>query len=416
KAMEERLVIKAESIADVIKGLQNYINKKYDTENLFVGNAKQGKVSDFLLGGEEGNAFLNVLIQKKNLSKIATLWIHGIALNWKLLYNTIPSKISIPTYPFAKESYWMLPSNNEEKTTARLHPLVHTNDSDFNRQLYKSTFTTEDGFTCTFHWNSIDLLSTSLCIELIRTSGALALREDVIVINNIVWTKPITVGTLPIIVETELFLTDANTVDFEIQIGNENSEIAPCIEGTIQKESVSNSATIDLDAIHTECYTKSNAEDYYKALNALGIQITNNKDYLTYCHYNDDTTIIKLHLEQEEIDDQFQLEVLEITFLSLLFSALKTIEKALFIKSISRFVQYKSLEEKELYAISKRIDENALIYDVDITDAQGEILVHIEGVVLEHIDTDVIEPKEHSLATLVPNWVNESLDTTQEVS
>jgi acyl transferase domain-containing protein len=51
---------------------------------------------------------------KKNLRALANLYVKGYSIDWGLLYQKEPKqRISLPTYPFAKERYWF-PENREK--------------------------------------------------------------------------------------------------------------------------------------------------------------------------------------------------------------------------------------------------------------------------------------------------------------
>src|SRR5260370_42192198 len=69
-------------------------------------------------------------------------------LDWERLYGEAkPRRISLPTYPFARERYWVaeksLPS---EIAGARLHPLAYQNTSNLSEQRFSSMFTGEEFF------------------------------------------------------------------------------------------------------------------------------------------------------------------------------------------------------------------------------------------------------------------------------
>jgi hypothetical protein len=73
---------------------------------IYTGNPKQkDDQRDLLVSGKEGKIFINAILQEKNVSKIAQLWISGIKIDWQLLYDTPPKRISLPTYPFDKKRY-----------------------------------------------------------------------------------------------------------------------------------------------------------------------------------------------------------------------------------------------------------------------------------------------------------------------
>ena len=47
-------------------------------------------------------------IARKKFTKLLDLWIRGLNIDWNKLYGDMrPRRISLPTYPFAKERYWI---------------------------------------------------------------------------------------------------------------------------------------------------------------------------------------------------------------------------------------------------------------------------------------------------------------------
>jgi len=103
--MEERLAFKAETIEQVVESLTSY-----ETGNMLglaIGNSRKDNC-EFLLAGEAGQAYMDIVISKKEFSLLAELWVKGTELNWEFLYGArTPNKIALPTYPFAKQYYWV---------------------------------------------------------------------------------------------------------------------------------------------------------------------------------------------------------------------------------------------------------------------------------------------------------------------
>ncbi|MGY0408613.1 MAG: beta-ketoacyl synthase N-terminal-like domain-containing protein, partial [Polaribacter sp.] len=136
EAMEVRLVSVANNLEELKKQLENY--QKGNAKNIFVGNVKKEK-NDFLLEGEAGEAYIKTAILKKQVKALAQLWVKGVEMDWNLLYeqNNHPNKISLPTYPFAKERYWVPELKyTQNVVTNKLHPLLHSNESDLSEQKY----------------------------------------------------------------------------------------------------------------------------------------------------------------------------------------------------------------------------------------------------------------------------------------
>jgi len=47
-------------------------------------------------------------IVRKKLSNLLDLWTRGLSFEWNKFYGDVkPQRISLPTYPFAKEHYWI---------------------------------------------------------------------------------------------------------------------------------------------------------------------------------------------------------------------------------------------------------------------------------------------------------------------
>ncbi|HEY1109321.1 MAG TPA: amino acid adenylation domain-containing protein, partial [Opitutaceae bacterium] len=61
-----------------------------------------------LVDGPEGAQFVAAAIASGAMEKLAKLWVHGVAIDWALLYGgRAPRRIALPTYPFARERHWL---------------------------------------------------------------------------------------------------------------------------------------------------------------------------------------------------------------------------------------------------------------------------------------------------------------------
>ena len=47
-------------------------------------------------------------VAKGKYGKLLELWVKGLSVDWRRLYGEAkPRRISLPTYPFARERYWV---------------------------------------------------------------------------------------------------------------------------------------------------------------------------------------------------------------------------------------------------------------------------------------------------------------------
>jgi acyl transferase domain-containing protein/NADP-dependent 3-hydroxy acid dehydrogenase YdfG/aryl carrier-like protein len=111
KAMNERLALIASTISEAAEKLTQYANTESDIPGLYTSQVKNGN-TDFglLLQGRAGAEYKRIIIEDRNLDRLAQLWVSGAEIEWHLLYpETTPPKIPLPTYPFAKQRYSIEP-------------------------------------------------------------------------------------------------------------------------------------------------------------------------------------------------------------------------------------------------------------------------------------------------------------------
>ena len=113
--MNERLAIVATNLEHLKQKLIQWLashngnGSELTPADIFYGSLKSSRsTATDILEGEAGMAFFHVVLENRDLVKLAKLWIRGIEVDWSLLYkHSNPKRISLPTYPFRKERYWI---------------------------------------------------------------------------------------------------------------------------------------------------------------------------------------------------------------------------------------------------------------------------------------------------------------------
>lgn len=116
EAMEERMAIVCTSLDDLLEKLKKAKNNadrknaSFEKDGIFTGSSQ--KADENPLNGIFTDDMAKMLIyqtaQKERWYKLAKLWITGLEVPWKLLweeYNVRP--VSLPSYPFYKTRYWV---------------------------------------------------------------------------------------------------------------------------------------------------------------------------------------------------------------------------------------------------------------------------------------------------------------------
>ncbi|WP_051313370.1 SDR family NAD(P)-dependent oxidoreductase [Sporocytophaga myxococcoides] len=229
EAMEERLGFLVSSVDQLIDKLKSYINGVQNIEDTYQGQVKRNKEALSLFSTDTDlQQTVGKWISEKKLSKLLDLWVKGLELDWNKLYDgNKPNRISLPTYPFAKEKYWVDAKVDSQSVSyiskaAVLHPLLHINTSNLIEQSYSTTFNGKEFFLTENELNDGTLqkvLSPAAYFEMARVAvekSIPALQEsNVLEMKNVVWGESFVYEEYKQI-SIALFAKENNRVDFEI--------------------------------------------------------------------------------------------------------------------------------------------------------------------------------------------------------
>ena len=116
--MECRLALVVRNLDELTRGLTQYlagggkpmaVTERGRPIPIFTGNLDE-KHSDveILLTGSSGEGLLRGLLAENDLEKFALYWAKGGEIPWAALHRDGPSRlIALPTYPFARQRYWV---------------------------------------------------------------------------------------------------------------------------------------------------------------------------------------------------------------------------------------------------------------------------------------------------------------------
>ena len=75
--------------------------------NIYIsGNDGAQHTASMLLDGEEGEAYLRTLCDRRALAKIATLWVNGADVEWTRLHDQRPARIALPLRQLLRRRCW----------------------------------------------------------------------------------------------------------------------------------------------------------------------------------------------------------------------------------------------------------------------------------------------------------------------
>jgi|GEM_PF-1353800 len=269
EAMEERVVFLVKDIGELQEKLAAFVGDQKLIKNCWRGKVKQGKeLVDFFEQDQDSLDLIYKWIEKSNFKKIAELWVKGYEMDWEMLYGIAkPGRISMPTYPFAMERYWVpesiasAHSNMAQPSSAvQIHPLLQHNTSDFAAQRFSSTFSGQEFFLADHIVNGLRVLPGVVYLEMARAaaqlaSGLSADNNTRIGLRNVVWAQPVIVEDQPVDVHIGLLLEGKGEITYEIYSQGKSGDQEPIMHSQGSAVILDNivAPILDIKALQAQC-------------------------------------------------------------------------------------------------------------------------------------------------------------------
>ncbi len=298
EAMEARLALTVTSMADLDAKLRRCLAAEDAVPGVHRGDAGRRKDALSLWASDEDlqNA-VGAWIEKGKFTPLLDLWAQGLAVDWSRLYTgATPWRISLPTYPFARERYWIPEARAASVAgdadrgqaqaasgaTERLHPLLHANTSDLSGQRFSSRFTGDEWWLRDHVVRGWRTLPGVAYLELARAAveaswdGASA--PGGIELQDVVWSHPARVGAEGLRLHVGLDAEDGGEIGFEIYgdaAGEDGlrEDVQVVVHGRGRARVVGTVAVeaIDVAALRRSCERSFGAEQCYATLERMGL-------------------------------------------------------------------------------------------------------------------------------------------------
>ncbi|MFD2168921.1 SDR family NAD(P)-dependent oxidoreductase [Tumebacillus lipolyticus] len=237
--MSERVAFVVSEIPELIDLMGRFLQGERELERVYQGNVRSNKEKfERMIEGRAGREFLRMIMQDRQMGKIAQFWVSGISIDWELLHEGAKApRMTLPTYPFAKERYWAVQSAASGDLTLRggavqrLHPLIERNTSTV-RALKYSTRLVGDEYYLAKHLLFAPMLPGAMFLEVARAAGELAGERAVHRLEQVVWSRPMSPLKLPCELQIQLYPADT-MMRFEVSTESEGEPRTIHCQGTI---------------------------------------------------------------------------------------------------------------------------------------------------------------------------------------
>jgi len=311
--MPARLALVVSSTEDLKQKLGEILEGGERPEGIYRNHIGKTDAKSQTAAGAEGEGFIQALIERKELSRLAELWVSGAKIDWRLLYKSgVPRRISAPTYPFARERHWVQGTevNGARQTqqpgataAVRLHPLVHSNVSTFAEQKFSSRFSGDEFYFADHVVETQKILPGVAYLEMARAAGELSGNASVRVIRNLIWERPLVIESEA--KEVEVALTPVkNEVKFVIRTVAGERAVTHCTGRLGYEVDSPAPESLDIARIRERCSAQvMSRKDLYPFLRNVGLNLGRSFQIVQsiYANESESLAILELpeHLENE---------------------------------------------------------------------------------------------------------------------
>lgn len=453
EAMEERLAIIVRSVKELNAKLNGFLEGDYATEDIYQGRAKGNKEMSVFTADEDMELTIDAWIAKRKFAKLADLWVKGLYIDWKKLYReSKPHKMSLPTYPFAKETCWISNTDSGLRSGQKqfLHPLLHENISNLSEQRFSSTFTGREFFLANRMVLGKRLLPEVAYLEMAReaierATSSLLKDQMGIRLKNVVWNSPYIIGENPPTINIGIFPKDTGELFFESYSKLEDGDQETIIysQGYAVLDLVTEAFSLDIASLLEQCNRSAlSPDECYQTFREMGFEYDSEQWGIEKVYVGNDQVLAKLSTSPSVSGtlDQFVLHP------TLLDSAIQVAMGILESSNIqqpggepSKPVLLLSLEECEIIGHCTptmwaliRYSDNGLKeakvnkIDLDLCDETGTVRFRAKGICSKIMDAEILNtPVVNSVTSnttkdlpmittlLTPIWDSIQVETDQ---
>jgi acyl transferase domain-containing protein/NAD(P)-dependent dehydrogenase (short-subunit alcohol dehydrogenase family) len=289
EALETRVAFVVDSLEELLDKLTSYLEKSEETDGILRGIVKEHRLGTLQLGTDkEDIEYVDSLMRAQKLNKLGALWVAGVDIDWTRMPRAHTKTVSLPTYPFSRQRYWIPagersplsglgPRGLSQPAAVGLHPLIDCNESTLEEQSFKKVFSEAEFFLSDHVLGNQKILPGAASLEMARAAGDLSSgTAHVSKLKNVVWARPISSGDDLLEIHISL-RPDEQLVRYEISTAldgrREMNSVGKIVYGSASDASRSPAAPIlDLSEIKKRCPKLWWKAEVYTLFDSLGLR------------------------------------------------------------------------------------------------------------------------------------------------
>ncbi|HDR8161560.1 TPA: polyketide synthase dehydratase domain-containing protein [Bacillus cereus] len=395
-------------------------------EHYFYGELKRGHTHD---KEQEQNLLKAIkMLQKENLEGsieyqkqlrfIADLYVKGYDVEAKHLYqNEDVHRISMPTYPFARERYWVTDQAVYENTSSRdsmrehgrtekLHPLLDENVSTIEELCFVKKVSNEEFYLRDYEVTDEMLLPGMMYLEMARIAGErINPASRVTCLRQVNWSKPLARPGSEFQLRVCLFPKSEGIV-FEVSMQESKDVRKILCQGILgdQVSNLENEKRLDLVAIQNKCANRYSSEFIYSKANQNGMRYGSLMRAIDTIYTNGKEALARLQLPAD-LQTTFDEFVLHPTLMESALLATMTYSErdTVFVPFSLKWAEVREPLALVSYVHVKQLMNNSesMKYDINFAAEDGRILATFHELTIKEIAVNKNSRKSPQLLELL---------------
>ncbi|WOO37929.1 SDR family NAD(P)-dependent oxidoreductase [Anaerocolumna sp. AGMB13020] len=273
--MNERLAFVANNLEELRNSLNQYIRGERSKDLLSSNTKKTRENYELLARDEDAAVMVEQWISKRKLIQLAKLWVTGYEINWKLLHNpNTVQRISLPTYPFTKESHW-LPITSMKTTNKELAALIDRAEylRSFDGEIiFSKELKLQEAIVRDHIINGQNIFPGVGYMEMAYQAASIIFNSRDIEICKLFWLSPLILNKSAVKIVISLKKEEEKLI-FEIKEAVNGSNALVYVKGELHKKAEESDSDqfISLEAIKQRCSQRIKGEELYRHYENDGI-------------------------------------------------------------------------------------------------------------------------------------------------
>ncbi|MDX8047242.1 SDR family NAD(P)-dependent oxidoreductase [Gracilibacillus sp. S3-1-1] len=420
EAMEERLAIVASDIETLVKKLTLYNQEQRNIENLYFQKEPEAHQEQEI----------HNCLQQKNLSRLAKLWVSGIDIDWLGLYQgEKPKVVSLPTYPFAKELYWI--SRNKsilKENREKLHPLLDCNISSLKEQKFTVRLTGHEFFMADHKLGNQMVLPGSAILEMARAAGSFSTEDKICSIKDIFWNQPIVLKQVgKEFADKDVFVSlfmVKDGLEYEVWSITQKEQKVIHAEGLMTYGISELPRNLDINKITSRCSQTMPRDECYNHFQKAGLNYGTSFQTIQGISFNRKESLVELylppHLKESQSEFDLHPSLLDGAFQAVIGLLVDKNSKATYLPfSLGEAILVRSLTDK-CYAhvtwAEKQPTGSETMYSfmIKIVDKEGQVLVQLNNFTVKMSLIKNTSIKESETFLLQKVWYEKEIESSEK--